>query len=133
MSDKFKTDMTIEELVNYIRWCPKQFVGALPDKLQKYLECRVDINIKYLVDSGVYVRPANPLLLEQHNKEEIELAVKQIRNSPLIPIQSPDEQLRTEIATQIMVKHAPHSAMNMEMLADYCVEGADELLKRLKR
>ena len=117
--DPFNTEMSVEELINYIKRCPKQFVSELPDKLEKYIQSRII--------------PVATLERKIYSNEEVEAALSKMKASPLIPIQSPDEQLRTEIATSIMVKHAPHAAMNMELLADYCVEGADELIKRLKR
>jgi len=119
MSDHFKLEMSITELVAYIKRTPKKFEQELPDKLEKYIQSRII--------------PVATLERKIYSNEEVEAALSKMKASPLIPIQSPDEQLRTKIATSIMVKHAPHAAMNMELLADYCVEGADELIKRLKR
>ncbi len=98
--DKFSTEMTITELLDYIRRTPKKFEHELPDKLEKW------------------------------NKQRI---LEAAYNSELAPVtKSEEDNIRLEIATKIMVRHAPSSSMNIELLADYCVEGADALINRLK-
>lgn len=96
--------MTPEEFINYIRRTPKQFVAQLPAKLEDWWKDKA-----------------------------LKIALDKLQESPVFVIAEEDLPLRKEVATRIMVRHAPHSAMNMEQLADYCVEGADELIKRLKR
>lgn len=110
--DKFREDMTTEEMVEYIRRCPKQFVQELPEKLDKWswklLENKTGLT-KESFSGGFVTSEDTP----QINSEE--------------------DKIRTEIATRILIRHAPAATINPESLADYCVEAADELLKRLKR
>lgn len=103
--DKFREDMTTEEMVEYIRRTPKQYVSELPDKLEKWH------SFKKLKVLDIDFAPGNSLST----------------------IAVPEDKVRREIATKILIRHAPAATINPESLADYCVEAADELLKRLKR
>lgn len=72
-----------------------------------------------------------PAKLEEWTKQQ---TLKAAYNSELAPVvKGEDDKIRQEIATKILVRHAPAATINPESLADYCVEAADELIKRLKR
>lgn len=99
--------MKTEEMIEYIRKTPKQYLTELPDKLQKWTR--------------------------RQNAVQSFLEIGKQNLNPIVDFPDPNEQIRLEIATKILVRHAPAATINPESLADYCVEAADELLKRLKR
>lgn len=107
MSDKFKTDMTTEEFIEYIRRCPKQFITELPDKMEKYIAERKIVDV-----------------------------LKTIHKTPItwIPDTMTDEtKLRMDYAMRIIERHAPSAATNAEHLVDYALECTDQLMDRIKK
>lgn len=132
MSDRFSTTMTIEELLTYIVKCPKQFKHELPDKLEKYIKVRQDEALKKY---DAHLNSNRDLNVGVHSHEEIEAAMSKLKNSPLIPIQSPDERktLRTDMALKILGNQNIHITTTPEHLAEYVVSLTDALLDELDK
>ncbi len=109
MSDKFNTEMTIEQLVEYIRRCPKQFVSELPDKLEKYL---------------------NAKLIACANRVEEQTILNHLQ---LVKVPDERKALRTDMTLKILANQNIHITTTPEHLAEYVVSLADAIIDNLER
>lgn len=103
MSDNFKIEMSITELVAYIRKTPRKFEHELPDKLEKWVN-------KHISD---YERITEEL---KTNKETPER-----------------KALRTDMALKILGNQNIHITTSPEHLAEYVVSLADAMLDQLEK
>jgi hypothetical protein len=103
--DKFSTEMTAQELVEYIRRTPKKFSGELPDKMEKWLNSKL-------------------IELDKIDKE---------LNVPPIWQDSEENKLKMEYVFRIIERHAPHVAMEPKVLVDYAIELTDEFLTQTRK
>lgn len=103
MSDRFTTEMNIEELMQYIRRTPKAFANELPDKLEKWINARM-IELDHAMK-------------ETHIVSEDPSKIKE----------------RQEYIFRIVERHAPHTAMDPKLLVDYAIEITDEFLTQTNK
>lgn len=113
MSDRFSTEMTLEELVEYIRRTPKKFSGELPEKMEKWMNAKI-----------IELEEIKKQALSHHSIVTEEY-----------PLPSADQQRHEEIkehAFRIIERHAPHVAMEPKTLVDYAFEITEEFFTQLK-
>ena len=108
MSDKFKTDISVEELIAYIKRTPAKWAAELPTKIQSWVDHRTSVGV--VVDS-----PASYTNQEGRRKissEEIEAIKKQI-------------------VVEVSIKLAT-GMQSPKDTVDYALEVSEEVIKRLE-
>lgn len=135
MKDKFNTSMTPQELIAYIRKCPKQYLEELPAKVESWGKARHD--------DGAASVPQHSTIAESNNVAHAETLTSRFLEEPefkdstkkVTTVVKNDAENYEELRCKIFAQVAMNSADGRVPIAttvEYAIEVSEEVIKQLK-